>query len=50
MVRVTLLVELVELLPLEHADRASAAAPTTAIAATNFLLFNVFLFFEFCCC
>jgi hypothetical protein len=29
--------------------RASAAAPTTAIAATSFLLFTVFLFFEFCC-
>jgi hypothetical protein len=48
MVRVTLPVDVVELLPLEHADRASAAAPTTAMAATSFLLFTVFLFFEFC--
>jgi hypothetical protein len=35
--------------PPEHADRPSAATPTTAIAATSFLLFTVFLFFECCC-
>jgi hypothetical protein len=49
MVRVTLPADLVGVVPLEHAERASAAAPTTAMTATNFLLFNVFLFFEICC-
>jgi hypothetical protein len=49
MVRVTLPALGVELPPLEHADRARAAAPTTAMVAMIFLLFNVFLFFEICC-
>jgi hypothetical protein len=49
MVRVTFFVELVGVLPAEQPVRASAAAPTIAIPAISFLLFNVFLFFEFCC-
>ncbi|MEJ1231152.1 MAG: hypothetical protein WDM88_11730 [Galbitalea sp.] len=47
MVRVTFFVELGLLV--EQPVMASAAAPTIAIPAINFLLFNVFLFFEFCC-